>query len=303
MQTKKEPVDNKVDRNKVYFLIIVIGALLGINGYLYFKDKQQVDRFVTISTEKDRLKLEVEKIEVELDRVALLNVTLDDRLLDEQKLARNKIAELKLALERGELTQKELDNALRQINNLRDFVRSYNNQIVILEKENAFLKDERESLKTTITDYNAQAENLKKENINLSKKVKVGSALKASDIQIGAYKVKDNGKSSMVTKAGSANKLTVDFAIAPNDLAEKTYHKVYLRVIDPAGNLIANDENMFEADNQQMQYSAAIEISFNDDNTRYKIDWINPRAFIKGQYTIILYANGYLMGKSELNLR
>ena len=29
---------NKVDRNKIYLLIIVIAALLGINGYLYFKD-------------------------------------------------------------------------------------------------------------------------------------------------------------------------------------------------------------------------------------------------------------------------
>jgi len=90
MQTQEKAVDNKVDRNKVYFLIIVIVALLGINGYLYFKDKQQTSRFVTINTEKDRLKLEVEKIEVELDRVNLLNVTLNDRLIEEQKLAREK---------------------------------------------------------------------------------------------------------------------------------------------------------------------------------------------------------------------
>lgn len=303
MHTKKEATDNKVDRNKVYFLIIVIGALLGINGYLYFKDKQQVGRFVTISTEKDRLKLEVEKIEVELDRVNLLNVTLDDRLVEEQKLARNKIAELKLALEQGELTKKELEDTYRKINNLREFVKSYNTQIVILEKENGFLKVERDSLKTSLGNYSQQAENLKKENQNLSNKVKVGSALKAANIEVGAFKVKDNGKSSLVTKAGSANKLSVSFVIAPNDLAEKTYHKIYLRVIDPAGNLIADENNMFEADNQQMQYSSAIEISFNDDNTRYQMDWINPRAFIKGDYTIILYADGFLMGKSEINLR
>ena len=303
MQTKKEPTDNKVDRNKVYFLIIVIGALLGINGYLYFKDKQQVDRFVTIGTEKDRLKLEVEKIEVELDRVNVLNVSLDDRLLEEQKLARNKIAELKIALQRGTLTQQELEHAQRQITNLREFVKSYNNQVVILEKENTFLKDERDSLKTSISDYNQQAENLRKENSKLNRKVKVGSALKAADIQIGAFKVKDNGKSSLVTKASTANKLTIDFAVAPNDLADKTYHRIYLRVIDPAGNLIADEQNMFEADNQQMQYSTALEVSFNNDNTRYKIDWINPNSFIKGSYTIILYADGFLMGKSSIDLR
>lgn len=303
MQTPEKAVDNKVDRNKVYFLIIVIVALLGINGYLYFRDQQQSSRFVTISSEKDRLKLEVEKIEVELDRVNLLNVTLNDRLIEEQKLAREKIAELKLALKKGELTQQELDEAHKQIVTLKDFVKSYNNQIAILEQENSYLKTERDSLKTSISNYNEQTENLRRENRNLNKKVKAGSSLKAANISVTAFRVKDNGKTSLVTKAGSANKLTIDFGIAPNDLAEKTYHRIFLRVIDPAGNLIADENNMFEADGQQMQYSRAIEISYNDDDTRYKIDWINPRTFIKGTYGIFLYANGFLMGKSEIELK
>ncbi len=303
MQTQEKSMDNKVDRNKVYFLIVVIIALLGINGYLYFKDKQQSSRFVTINTEKDRLKLEVEKIEVELDRVNLLNVTLNDRLIEEQKLAREKIAELKLALKKGELTQQELDEAHKQINTLKDFVKSYNNQIAILEQENSSLKTERDSLKTNINDYNAQKENLIRENKALNRKVKVGSSLKAANISVSAFRVKDNGKTSVVTKASTTNKLTVDFGIAPNDLAEKTYHKIFLRVIDPAGNLIADENNMFEADGQQMQYSRAIEISYNNDGTSYKIDWINPRAFIKGTYGIFLYADGFLMGKSEIELR
>ncbi|MGE6221499.1 hypothetical protein ACQKCH_16870 [Nubsella zeaxanthinifaciens] len=303
MQTQENAVDNKVDRNKVYFLIIVIAALLGINGYLYFKDQQQSNRFVTISTEKDRLKLEVEKIEVELDRVNMLNVTLNDRLIEEQKLARNKIAELKLALKKGELTQKELDEAHKQINTLRDFVKSYNNQIAILEQENSYLKTERDSLKSSLSNYNEQAENLRKENRNLNKKIKAGSSLKAANISISAFKVKDNGKISVVTKASATNKLTIDFAIAPNELAEKTYHKIFLRVIDPAGNLIANENNMFEADGQQMQYSDAIEISYNNDETRYKIDWINPKAFIKGVYAIFLYADGFQMGRAEIELK
>ncbi|WP_199120590.1 hypothetical protein [Pedobacter sp. ASV28] len=303
MQKQENSSDNKVDRNKVYFLIIVIAALLGINGYLYFKDKQQNTRFVTINTEKDRLKLEVEKIEVELDRVNLLNVTLNEKLIEEQKLARNKIAELKLALKKGELTQKELDEANTQIENLREFVKSYNNQIALLEQENSYLKNERDSLKTTINNYNEKTENLRKENRNLNRKVKVGSALKASDIRVDAFRVKDSGKHILVTKAGTANKLIIDFAIVPNELAEKNYHKIFLRVIDPAGNLIANENNMFEADGQQMQYSTAIELSYNNDNTKYKIDWTNPRSFIKGTYSIILYADGFVMGKSEINLK
>ena len=282
---------NKVDRNKVYFLVIVIAALLGINAYLYFKDRQQSSRFVTVSTEKDRLKLEVEKIEVELDKVNSLNVNLNEKLLEEQKLARQKIEELKIALQKGQLTQGDLDTAKEQIAELREFVKNYNDQIIRLEKENAFLKTERDSLKNTVNNYNERNESLEKENQNLSAKVKVGAALKASNVSINAYRVKSNGKISLVTRASTATKLTVEFGIVPNSLAEKNYHKVYLRVFDPAGNLVANNKNMFVIDGQEMQYSSAIELSYNNDDTAYKIDWTNPffslmidRAFCRDRW-------------------
>lgn len=298
----QDPV-NKVDRNKVYFLVVVIAALLGINAYLYFKDKQQSSRFVTVNTEKDRLKLEVEKIEVELDRVNALNVSLSEKLQNEQKLAREKIAELKLALQKGELTMGDLEKAQAQIKELREFVKNYNDQIVRLEKENSYLKSERDSLKTTANNYSQKAQSLERENENLNAKVKVGAALKASNISITAFKVKSSGRHVEVTRASTAQKLIVNFSIAPNTLAEKNYHKIYLRVFDPAGNLIADGGNLFEADGQQMQYSSAIEISYNDDDTSYKIDWTNPKEFMKGAYAVILYADGFVMGREQITLR
>lgn len=302
MQEDQEPI-NKVDRNKVYFLIVVIAALLGINAYLYFKDKQQSNRFVTVSTEKDRLNLEVEKIEAELDKVNSLNVTLSDKLQQEQALARAKIAELKLALQKGQLTQGDLDDAQKQIKELKEFVKNYNSQITRLEKENSFLKTERDSLKTTVHAYSEKAENLEKENENLNEKVKVGAALKASNINITAFKVKSSGKNVLVTRASTAHKLIINFSITSNPLAEKNYHKVYLRVFDPAGNLIANENNTFVANDQQMQYSSVIELAYNDDESIYKIDWTNPKEFIKGKYSIILYADGFVMGKNQIELR
>ncbi len=299
---EQDPV-NKVDRNKVYFLVIVIAALLGINVYLYLKDKEQSSRFVTVNTEKDRLNLEVEKIEAELDKVNTLNITLNDKLAAEQKLARNKIAELKISLQRGKLTQGDLDQAQIEIKELKEFVKNYNDQIAKLERENSYLKNERDSFKTTANNYNEKANHLEKENEALNAKVKMGSALKASDISIAVYKVKSSGKNIEVTRASTANKLSITFSVVSNSLAEKNYHKVYLRVFDPAGNLIANESNMFIANGQQMQYSSAIEFAYNDDDTIYKMEWTNPKEFIKGKYSIILYADGYVMGKDSIELR
>lgn len=294
---------NKLDRSKLYFLVIVIAALVGINVYLYVKDTQKSNKFVTVSTEKDRLALEVEKIEVELDKVNLLNVNLNDRLAGEQKLVREKIAALKLALKKGELTQGDLEDAQNQITQLREFVKNYNDKAIRLEQENSYLKNERDSLKSSASLYNAKAIDLEQQNQNLIEKVRAGAALKTSLIEIDAYRVKNNGRTILTTKASSANKITVKFAVTPNELAEKTFHTVYLRVFDPAGNVIAEDSKNFTANGQQMQYSDLITFSYNNDETVYKIDWVNPTEFIAGVYSVILYADGFVMGKSSIELK
>lgn len=301
--SNEKDVLNKGDRNKIYFLIVVIAALLGTNLYLYFKDKKEDQRFVTVNTEKDRLQLEVEKIEVELDKVNTLNLTLSAKLQEEQKLAREKIADLKKQLQQGVLTQNQLNAAQKEIIQLKEFVKNYNDQVFKLQRENAYLKTERDSLQEFANAANQRAEELIRKNAELVEKVKTSAALKATNVQLMAYRVKNNGKNIEINKASGAKKLSVSFDIVPNPLAKKDYHKIYLRVFDPAGNLIANEYNMFEADGQEMQYSSSTSISFNDDNTSYTMDWINPGSFIKGTYSIILYVDGFTMGKASIELK
>jgi len=294
---------NKGDRNKIYFLIIVIAALVGTNAYLFFKDRQQSKKFVTVSTEKDKLRLEVEKIEVELDKVNALNLDLNEKLVEEQKLAREKIEELKAALEKGEITQGELDKANTQISELKVFVKNYNDQIIQLQRDNIFLKNTRDSLENTLRNISNKASSLQNENADLNAKVKTAAALKLQNAEIFAFRTKSSVKKVQVTKSSSAEKLSVRFNIIPNDLASKGHHNIYLRVFDPAGNLLADDEDRFEAEGQEMQFSHSIYIDYNNDDSSYVIDWRNPKAFMKGIYTVILYTNGNTLGKAQVELK
>lgn len=302
MLDRKDPV-NKGDRNKIYFLIVVIVALLGTNAFLYFKDKYEKERFVTTNTEKERLKLEVEKIEVEFDKVNTMNVALTEKLQNEQKLARIKISALKQSLQKGQVTQAELTAAQTELKKLRAFLTDYKDDFSRLEKENSFLKAERDSLVRSVTTVSAKANALEKKNSELNAKVKSGAALKAFNVALAAFKVKNSGKNVEVTKASTAKKLVTYFNIIPNELATKDYHKIYIRVFDPSGNLIADEQNMFEAEGQEMQYSDMITISYNNDATAYTIEWVNPRPFVKGTYAILLYANGFTMGKAAITLK
>lgn len=299
----KIDIVNKGDRNKIYFLIVVIAALMGINFYLYVKDEQQNERFGSINIEKDRLKLEVEKIEIELDKANQLNLVLTDKLQEEQNSARKKIAELKFALDKGTLTERNLVTTQKEVKELRAFVKIHNERISNLQKENQLLKTQRDSLKEFATAESLKAEELARKNAELNVKVKTSAALKAGNVQVLAYRVKSSGKNIEVNRASTAKKLSVRFNIVPNQLAEKNYHKIYLRIFDPAGNLIANETNMFEADGQEMQYTSSTTILYNDDSSYYTMDWVNPGIFIKGDYSVILYADGFTMGKASLTLR
>jgi len=52
-----------------------------------------------------------------------------------------------------------------------------------------------------------------------------------------------------------------------------------------------------------MQYTHSIFIDYNNDNSTYTIDWTNPKPYIKGIYTVILYTDSTTMGKAQLELK
>ena len=135
--SQEQPI--RKDSNKIYFLILVILALMGTNAYLFFKDKKANDRIVTISDEKTRMQTEIDKIEAELDNSSGDNVKLSEQMQNEQTMAREKIQELRIALKKGQLTQGQLKKAQEDIKQLRYFVTKYTADIDVLRKQNVTL--------------------------------------------------------------------------------------------------------------------------------------------------------------------
>lgn len=299
-----EPAPKK-DSNKVYFLILVIVALLGTNAYLFFKDKKASDRIVTLTDEKSRMEIEIDKIEAELDKANNANVKLSAEMKEDQELARQKINELREQLRKGKLTQGQLAKAQEEVKQLRYFVSKYTSDIADLKKKNDLLTVERDSLKTTVATVSEHASQLEQQNADLNSKVKVAAALKMANVSITPIKIRNNGKETDVSRAGAAKKLRISFTIADNAIAEKGMHDIFVRIIDPTGNLIISDNgSLFTADGDDLQYTYRTAIEFdNTANKVYNIDWTNPNPFQKGTYTVVLYSDGYTMGKTTVTLK
>ncbi|RXF71801.1 hypothetical protein [Arcticibacter tournemirensis] len=302
--TQYEPATRK-DSNKVYFLILVIVALLGTNAYLFFKDKKASDKIVTLTDEKSRMEIEIDKIEAELDKANTNNVKLSSEMKENQELARQKINELREELRKGKLTQGQLAKAQEEVKQLRYFVSKYTSDLAGLQKKNQALISERDSLKTTVANVSEQASRLEQQNSELNSKVKVAAALKSGAINITPIKVRNNGKETEVSRAGSAKKLRISFTIADNPISEKGMHDIFVRIVDPTGNLIVSDNgSLFTADGDDLQYTYKTAIEFDNAQGKvFNIDWTNPGPFQKGTYTVILYSDGYTMGTSKVNLK
>ena len=303
MENQQEQAPKK-NSNVIYFLILVIVALLGTDVYLYMKKNKSDEKIVYQNDERTRLKTELDSLEAQIEQVNAGKTRLSAEMQAKNDSLQVKIKDLRVQLAKGKLTVAELSKAQEDVKQLRYFVTKYTADLEELRKQNVDLTTERDTLRTNLTTVTTKATDLEKQNQDLSSKVQIASALKSAGISVVGYKVKNNGKESDETKAKNVNKLKINFTVASNPVAAKGLHEIFFRIIDPSGNLItAIDGGTFTADGTEYQATYRTSIDFNDDGSTYTVDWRSQQPFQKGTYTVILYADGYTMGKTTLALR
>ncbi|MBE9662217.1 hypothetical protein [Mucilaginibacter myungsuensis] len=304
---EKEPTQvppSKKNSNVIYFLIVVVLALLVTDVYLYMQKNKSEDRVANVSDDKTRLQTELDSLEAQIETVTSSRTRLTEEMQAANDSLKTKIRELRRDLAKGKLTKEELEKAQEDVKQLRYFVTKYTADIEALKKQNTTLMAERDTLKTNLNTVSQKATELEAQNQDLNNKVQVASALKIGAGQIVAYKIKGSGKEVDTERSSVAKKIIIDFTIPSNPVAQKGTHDVFLRVIDPAGNLITTPETgTFQSDGQDLQYTYRTAIEYKDDGSPFKIDWLNPGKFTKGEYTVILYADGYTMGRLGFKLK
>lgn len=296
----------KPKRNSaIYFFIIAIIFLLATNLYYLVEYKSLGQKVEILSSEKFQLKAEVDRIEAELDRIAQDNPIVSHTLLDNQNEARAQIANLRFKLGSGNVSEKEIEIVRFEVQNLRYLVDEYNQNIDKLKKDNLHLSTERDKLLSSINSAKKQVNQLKEENTILLEKVETASGLKISEININAIQLRSRNRETIETRAKRTDLLRIEFDLVENNLALKGPHEVFLRVMDPSGNLLTFDSGTFKANERTMQYTFKTPIDFSNDGKKYIIDWKPSETsnFQKGLYTIILYADGSIMGRGSVTLK
>ncbi len=295
-----DPV-GKRDNSKVYFFIIAIAALLATNIYFYVKFKSSGEKLYTVTLQKENLQTEIDRIEAELDNLKSQDYESNEALINAEKTARIKIEELRTALEKGEVTDAQVERAKQDVARLKDQVSKMKDEVTGLKIKNELLAESNLQLKEESEINKTRANTLSTEKRQLSDKISKASNLKVSNIHIAGVEMKKSGDVELETKAKRIDKMQINFTIADNPLAETGKKDIYVRIINPKGNLIADSEDLFYVHGEKLQYTFKQAINFSNNGQEYQMVWSDEgHKFEKGAYTILLYADNSIMGRSSI---
>ncbi|HLW50273.1 MAG TPA: hypothetical protein VKZ78_04825 [Sphingobacteriaceae bacterium] len=292
----------KRDTTKIYFFILAIVALLATNVYFYIKYQTSEEQAYGISTEMAYMQDEIDRIEAEVNRLSSENLALNQSLKISEDSVRFLIASLREKLSEQNLTRMDLMAAQQEIDHLREEVVRYRDELTLVTYQNSQLLSENENLQREVSEKEAQLGELQLENMDLTDQIRSAAVLKLSNINVMGIRERKGNREDVDDKSRRVDRFRIVFTIADNPLIESGEVDIYMRVIDPNGNLKTKENQTFELSGNPMQYTDKSIITFTNQGESYTMEWLDPQGFKKGTYTIVLYTDNSTMGRGSIVL-
>ncbi|MGD0340810.1 MAG: hypothetical protein ABSA76_03765 [Bacteroidales bacterium] len=272
--------------------IILAGALIFLI-VRYFDQKNKMQEMETALTqEKDSLARELRLMVVGYDTLKTNNDSLKAGLTREK----NKIIKL---LSLNESNIQLIKRYKSEISTMREIMKSYIVQIDSLNTRNKILITENTNIKQQITQVQSTNTELTKVKEELNAKVEIASVIQAKDI----VAVSLNKKRKETTRINALDKLRICFTLRENPLAKSGQKEVFMRVIRPDSLVIATSpDNTFNYKGNKLVYSANRTADYMNQDIDMCIFLDNTGDFIIGNYSVELYLEDSIIGKTTFML-
>jgi len=272
---------------------IVLGVALVFLIFMYFdKKNKMIEMETALTQEKDSLANELRHMVVAFDTLKTNNDTLKAGV-EKQK---NKIVQL---LSVNASNVRLIKSYKNEITTMRDIMKSYIVQIDSLNTRNKMLTSENTEIKQQITEVRNTNTELSKVKEELSTKVEVASVIQAKNITA----VSLNKKRKETTRIGNLDKLRICFTLRENPLAKPGQKDVYMRVIRPDSLVVTGSpDNLFEYKGNKIIYSANRQVDYMNQDIEVCIYMNNKGDFIIGNYSVELYLENNIIGRTNFML-
>ena len=274
-------------------LSIILSAVLIFLVIMYFDQKNKMIEMEEVLTqEKDSLANELRKMAASYDTLKTDNDTLNANLEKEKKRMIDRRA---INASNAQLIKKYRS----EISTMRNIMKSYIVQIDSLNTRNKILVAENIQIKDQMTKVQNTNVELNKARDVLNAKVEIASVIPAKNIAAVAL----NKKRKETNRINSLDKIRTCFVLRENPIATAGQKEVFMRVIRPDSLVVTtSSDNIFNYKGNTLVYSANRTVDYLNQDVEMCIYLDNTGDFIIGTYSVELYLENNMIGKTTLIL-
>ena len=278
-------------------MAVGIAALLFLNLH----QKKQMDAIVEqMEYEKSELEDEYEDLALQFDgyqQMDIKNDSLQERLAQEQQRVQDLLEELRITKVTNARRIAELKKELATV---RAVMKGYVRQIDSLNATNQRLTVENQQYRQENQQVKQQNTQLATMNTKLTETVSRASMLEVSACTMVTLNKHDH-KTRLVSQI---RKLQFNYTIAKNITCEPGLKMLYVRLIDPNGNLLGEGNNLlFHFESEDIPYSVAQEFEYAGEEYQGTIYWPLADEPQTGLYNADFFADGNLIGSIPFSIK
>lgn len=282
-------------------IIIVLALGVGVLLFLNLYQKKEMDAIVEqMEFEKSELEDEYEDLALQFDgyqQMDIKNDSLQERLAQEQQRVQDLLEELRITKVTNARRIAELKKELATV---RAVMKDYVRQIDSLNATNQRLTVENQQYRRENQQVKQQNTQLTTMNTKLSETVSRASMLEVSACTLTTLNKRDH-KTRIVSQI---RKLQFDYTIAKNITCEPGMKTLYVRLVDPEGNILGEANNLlFHFENEDIPYTVSQEFEYAGEEYQGTIYWSLADEPQTGLYNADFFADGNLIGSIPFSIK
>lgn len=293
--------EKKKSNGLLITLIILLALAAGVLGYFYlYQHKQMAEMVEQMEFEKEQIEEEYSELALEFDGYRTMDIqndSLQEQLSREQQRVQDLLEELRITKATSARRIAELKKELASV---RAVMVEYVHQIDSLHSTNVRLTEENVAYKKQNKAITQENEQIKQTNTELQQVVSRAAMLELTSCKVATLNKWDH-KTRLISQI---SKLQIDYSLGKNVTCEVGMKRLYLRLVDPNGDLLQPDTTMvFDFENQQIGYSVMQEFEYERQAFNSTLYYRFADRPIPGYYNADFFVDGNLIGSFPFELK
>ncbi len=294
---------------------IVIGAALvaALAFFMYsYYDLKKITEEKELNIEN--LTAEIEQVEQDLDDYKADLENKDIALEEKERLLAEKTQQLvekqkkiDQLVKSNKISQADAERLKGKVEQLEFYIKKYQAEIDELKIQLAEKEVQIATMGGTIDTISGKLRNTQGKLDETTFQLETAKILNARPFYY--FRTKQSGKEIEETsfRVGQLDGMKICFDVNQNLAADRGSKEIYLQVKGPDGKVIRDEgkSGFFQANGEDLAYSSKTTINYNREAMKVCVTFDKPSTYeyIKGDYKVIVYCEGYDIGNSKFAVK